>query len=270
MRTYAYLTLLACALTLAAAGTASAKSVTVTITNLSPANGIFATPAWLGFHDGGFDLYDRGEAPSVALEQLAEDGSTAGLTADFERLRPQGVQGTLPSVIAPGQSVSARFELDPVDNRYFSYATMVIPSNDAFVANGNPLAHPLFDDQGRFKSISFVVFGRDILDAGTERNTELDAAFINQSAPNTGVTEGGVVTTHPGFIGAFANAGTGGEILGGTNALGGFIDPTAADFTLAGYEYVDITITPIPGAAVLLLPAVAALGVMARRRAAIA
>ena len=55
--------------TIAVASTAASgqTSVTVTIENLAPANGGFLTPVWVGFHDGGFDLYDRGAAISPEL-----------------------------------------------------------------------------------------------------------------------------------------------------------------------------------------------------------
>jgi hypothetical protein len=247
---------------------ASAKPVTVTVTNASPENGLFATPVWVGFHEGGFDLYDRGEAPSVALEELAEDGSTARLTSEFDRLRPRGVQATLDDIgpIGPGQSVSRRFDLDPSANRYLSYASMVIPSNDAFVANGDPRAHAVFDERGNVTPISFRVLGAEILDAGTEVNTETDAAFLDQTAPNTGLTEGGTVELHPGFVGSFANMGEGGNILGGTNALGGFIDPIAADFTREDFAFLEVVVTPVPPAAALFVPAVAGLCAVARSR----
>ena len=79
---------------------------------------------------------------------------------------------------------------------------MVIPSNDAFIANGNPLAHPLFDDAGRFVGEDFVVAGAEVLDAGTEANDEIAAntAFLNQGGPDIGVEEFGNVVIHPGFI----------------------------------------------------------------------
>jgi len=60
-------------------------SVTVTIENLAPMGGTFLTPVWVGFHDGGFDLYDNGAAVSAELERLAEL---------LELLRGSGGSGT--------------------------------------------------------------------------------------------------------------------------------------------------------------------------------
>lgn len=62
---------------------AAAVQVRVTVENLSPTGGTLLTPVWVGFHDGTFDLYDRGGVASPALERLAEDGNTAPLSAAF-------------------------------------------------------------------------------------------------------------------------------------------------------------------------------------------
>lgn len=191
----------------------SGSSVIVTIENMSPYSGTFQTPVWVGFHDGNFDLYDAGavastlpSAGSMAIERIAEDGNTGPLMDEFSNLVPDGVQSTLLSngpipPFAPGQSISRLFKIDPTIHRYFSYASMVIPSNDAFIANGSPMNHPVFDENGNFVAESFFVSGAEVNDAGTEVNDELPAntAFFGQSAPNTGVDESGVVGFHPGF-----------------------------------------------------------------------
>ena len=69
---------------LSAAQPAEAVKVRVKIENLSPADGVFFTPAWVGFHDGTFDTYDGGQPLSVPLgpgvmEPLVEDGATGPL-----------------------------------------------------------------------------------------------------------------------------------------------------------------------------------------------
>ena len=203
------------ALSLSSSALAQRPAVLVTARNVAPQNGTFQTPIWVGFHGGTFDLYNTGLAASElpmpgsnAIESLAEDGSTAAVTADFDTLVPDGVQATMISngpipPLGPGDSSSMLFELDPADHRYFSYASMVIPSNDAFIANGNPFAHPIYDAGGNFVAQSFLVRGSEVLDAGTEENDELPAntAFFGQAAPNTGpTTPMGVVGAHPGFL----------------------------------------------------------------------
>ena len=189
----------------------SIPSVVVTVENSAPSRGALQTPVWAGIHDGSFDLYDRGVAlgagatvPAPAVERLAEDGAVGPLNEAFAAALPYSPQTTLfgPSgPLAPGDTSSVTLNVDPSTDRYFSYASMVIPSNDAFIANGNPLAHQLFDNYGRFTGTTFAVTGAEVLDAGTEVNDEIAAntAFLNQGGPDIGETENGVVTLHEGF-----------------------------------------------------------------------
>ena len=123
---------------------------------------------------------------------------------------------------------------------------MVIPSNDAFLAApDDPLADPLFDAEGNFLGLDIVRSGADVLDAGTEVNNELDAAFLNQTAPDTGTDENGVVAAHPGFNGSVGNpAGTPVNILDPAGAVtpGGTLDPAVADFTADDDPLLTITV----------------------------
>lgn len=223
----------------AASAVTHGASFQITVQNLAPANGTFLTPVWGGFHAGSFDLFDSGNAASAALESLAEDGNLSPLRADFASAAPTGVDGVAGSgPIAPGSSVSFTVTLDPTsaNHRFFSYASMIIPSNDAFIGNGNPTALQVFDLSGNQLLSSFTVTGGMVWDAGTEMNDEAPAntAFFGQAAPNTGVAQGGVIALHGGF-----NApGTGG-ILDATMFSG-------ADFQQSGYQVAQFTITPVP------------------------
>ena len=187
----------------------SIPSVVVEVENLAPERGSFMTPVWMGIHDGTFDIYDRNVAANALLgpgvvEALAEDGNNGPITATFEARNPGQPQTNLTAPggpFQPGSRAAFTFQVDPSDDRYFSYGSMVIPSNDFFVANGNPLAHPLFDEYGRFIAEDFIVAGSEVLDAGTENNNEVasDTAFLNQAGPNIGPGEGGVVVLAQGF-----------------------------------------------------------------------
>ena len=184
--------------------------VRVDITHNGPTGGVAITPAWIGFHSGSFDSYNGGLAAQPGLESIAEDGSTALVSSqflDFDAtnggytyvgpgpanalvrtgdLRDQyRVDATLgspdgPPPIQPGESVSQDLTIR-IDgsNRYFSYLSMVLPSNDFFLANGNPLAHDLmslYDGEG---SISFNIGGNNaspVNDAGTEAETYTTSA----------------------------------------------------------------------------------------------
>ena len=225
--------------TILAAAPALATEVRVTVENLGPPGGLYLTPLWVGFHDGSFDIYDRGQAASTAVERFAEDGDFGALREDFAAsggfdaviLNPGGFAGA--PVFDPGQASSEVFDLDPAANRFFSYAAMILPSNDAFIANGDPRVVPLFDDDGEFLGpVSFVVYGNEVLDAGTEANTETDAAFFDQSAPDTGMMTGDVIDVHPGFNGSAGNPdATPVNFLGGTLPPGTMLDPVQGDFT---------------------------------------
>lgn len=223
--------------------------VNVVIENLAPSNGTFVTPVWVGFHNGTFDTYDGGALASalpipgsVALERLAEDGNTGPISSDFVAVGAGTQQATIPGPngpVAPGDRVVQSFTLNdfsPLD-RYFSYASMVIPSNDAFIANGNPLAHPVFDNNGNFIASDFFVFGPgSVNDAGTEVNDEIPAntAFFGQSSPNTGVTENNPIIDHPGFL---------------ARGQGGILDdPRFRDgnFLLNGYPFVRVSFRAAP------------------------
>ena len=225
----------------------SGERITVTVTNSAPEGGTFLTPVWFGFHDGAdFDLYTRGEAVSVGLERLAEDGNFAVIAEEFaNETGGDGVGGAVfgfegaGGPLDPGETGSFTVTVDPeaVGQGYFTWATMVIPSNDAFLAApGNPLTDPIFDEDGNFLGpLTITRDGNDVLDAGTEVNNEIEAAFLNQTGPNQGTTENGVVTVHPGFNGSEGNPDAGPvNILGGTTAPGAVIDPVLGDFTRNG------------------------------------
>ncbi len=244
---------------LSASAVAEELQVRVTIENIAPQNGTFQTPYWVGFHDASFDTYD-GNTPasndpipgSVAMERLCEDGNTGPITADFATLVPSGVDATIPGAngaVAPGEVVAQVFTLDSDNpaNQYFSYASMIIPSNDFCIANGNPRAHQIFDDNGQFIAQDFFVTGAQTLDAGTEVNDEIPAntAFFGQAAPNTGVDENGVIGTLGSDIDAigFLPASVGG-ILADSRF-------SNADFLLNGYTAIrvnfDLVDEPLAG-----------------------
>lgn len=249
----------ATALLLTAAANAEPVKVRVSIENLAPANGTLLTPLWVGFHNGGFDIYDRGQPAAPFLERLAEDGNTGPITDAFSAIGAGQTQGTLfgpGGPIAPGESASMNFTIED-GSRYFSYGAMVIPSNDAFVANGSPTAHEIIGSAGNFLGANFFVTGADVLDAGTEVNDEVPAntAALGQVAPNTGVDEFGTVELHAGLL---------------PRELGGILaDPRFdnANFGQAGFPIAQITIAPIPipAALVLFLSAMGGLAVFRRR-----
>jgi hypothetical protein len=185
----------------------SLKTVAITIENLAPSQGTALSPLWFGFHDGSFVTACQGSPASRGIERIAEDGTTGFLTSDFGGGIVQGtVFGTndVFNGIFPGNSITLKVLLDMSrpDSLYFSYAAMIIPSNDAFITNEDPKAYRVVDCHGRFVGAEIIIKGEDVLDAGTEVNDEapLHAAgagpiFIFDA----GVAEKGVVHRHEGY-----------------------------------------------------------------------
>jgi hypothetical protein len=223
---------------------ASATQVRVDVQNLTASGGLYFTPVWVGFHDGSFDDFDLGVAASASVEALAEEGDVSGVRSDFMAvaggqddvvIAPAGFPGA--PVFDPGDSGSLTLDLDPMTHRYFSFGSMVIPSNDAFIGNDDPMAYEIFSATGVFTGpLDILVLGTDIWDAGTEVNDGQGAAFLALGGSST--DEGGVVSMHPGFTTA--------DILGRTTAAGTIVDEIAGDFTLDGYQLARITISQIP------------------------
>ncbi|WP_232417827.1 spondin domain-containing protein [Methyloversatilis thermotolerans] len=198
------LPLLAGAVTLAMPLLATAADVRVTFTNVSPAGSVGTSPLWVGFHNTSFDLFDAGSAASLGVERIAEDGNTAPLSTLFAATTETGIQGTLPEGPAfPGAVRSLEFTgLDLAgDNRWFSYASMVVLSNDFFIGNDNAMEHDLSVLLSNGGMLSFYVGGNgDVWDAGTEvndfANSLANGAFGiggGQSMANQGMAENGVV-----------------------------------------------------------------------------
>ena len=240
------------------------QRVMVTIESLVPEDGVYFSPVWVGFHDGSLDLFDVGSLASEAIERIAEDGDVSVLRATFAAATAQagGIDGVITSpagfaglpVFDPGETSSATFTLSATQHRYLSFASMVVPSNDAFIGNHNPRAIELFDAAGRFKGKQIITIpGSMVWDAGTELNTEMDAAFINQTASNTGITTVSPVLPHPGYLGSYGNPGGIPIILGGMNAAGKVSDTAGADFTLPYAVIARITIEPAPAGGTIQL-----------------
>ncbi|MCA9303876.1 MAG: spondin domain-containing protein [Phycisphaerales bacterium] len=244
------------ALALTATG-AAAENITISIENTMGDDSFFFTPFWIGVHDGSFDTYNGGESSSIEMTNLAEIGNTAPLSDLFSASAAGlagGVQTTATAVasagdapvFSPGESTVFNLDIgDSTINRYFSYASMVVPSNDLFIANGNPMAHMIFDAAGNFTGpVVIEIYGREVNDNGTEVNSAVnDAAFSTndgQALPESVFIRD--FFTNPddtGYLDSF---------LGSTTANGATIGATfGADDLIAR-----ITITPAPSSIAML------------------
>ena len=254
---------------LALAGAAQSETISIQVENTLGDGNFFFTPVWVAAHNGGFDSYNGGEAASnfTGITELAETGNTAPISGAFASSAAGaagGVDATLASfafdgdapVYSPGESNTFELEIgDASVNRFFSYASMIIPSNDLFFANGNPTAIELFDVAGNFNGPRVIeIYGRDINDNGTEVNSAAnDAAFSTndgQSLPEFNVIRD--FFTNPddtSYLDSFLGSGT----ANGATISSAF----GADDLVAR-----ITVTPAPAGAL----AFAGAGLMASRR----
>ncbi len=197
--------------------TAQAVEIKVKVQNLSPEGGFYFTPLFAGFHDGSFDYFDAGDTASAATEALAEGGDPSGLAGEIGLIAnsvngvivaPDGFGGA--PIFDPGNDMGmSTFDVDPSDNRYFSYASMIIPSNDAFIGNDDATAYEIFDDIGNFTGVDILVFAGEIWDAGTELNDGQGAAFSALGGTSTDEKE--AIALHAGldnFLNTDTAAGT--------------------------------------------------------------
>lgn len=265
--------LLAAGLVAGATGQASALTLKVTITNIAPTGGTYLTPVWVGFHNGSFDSYDGGAASAPELEALAEDGNTAPISGVFGAngtLAATGttqtgtrVQATLGGLLAPGASTMGTFSVDTAGaNRYLSYASMVLPSSDYYVANGNPLAHDLSALTVGDTLSFFIGAPGTVNDAGTEVNDFATSAGNplfgiggGQTGPDQGADEGGVNVNVSAPYANFLTQPSGGV-------------PAELNFNNYdnGIARVDVEAVPLPAPIMLMGAVMAGAGLIARRK----
>ena len=232
-------------------GMASAVTLEVKVTNLQGEGGLFLTPIFSIFHDGSYDSFSVGDMASPGLEAIAEDGdpsvelaATAGENTGVI-FGPTGV----PGVLDPGETARQRFDVDPMTDRFFSFLSMIIPSNDLFVGNGNQLANQIFDTAGNFTGGSIFLTLANIYDGGTEENNNLGAAFNGRGGNPTDTMNGVQLVGDISFL------------LGEPTAVGGTVSSIGTDVLR-----IDISVVPVPAALPLLLGGIGALGLLRRRR----
>ncbi|MBI3157126.1 MAG: spondin domain-containing protein [Burkholderiales bacterium] len=177
-RTLAGAALLSCG----AAAHAAMRDVTVWVENLAAADSVVVAPLNLGFHGGVYDAFDIGSAAGPAIQRVAELGSGSLWLPAFAAADPLAVTGTVgASPTLPGGTASGSFTIDTTANRYFSFAAMVVPSNDFFLGNDAPTAYQLFDAAGNLLVASITVRARDLWDAGSEIFDPAAAAFVGDA-----------------------------------------------------------------------------------------
>ena len=161
-------------------GTARADlvSVTVTIENLAPTNSVSFAPLRLGFNKGTFDAFDNGVVATAPIISVAEGGSASAWFPAFAAADPDAVLGSVGGALLPSATASNTFLVDTAVNQYFTFAAMVLPSNDYFIGNDSPTQFHLFDAAGNLLINSIGQRASDIWDAGSEAFDPRNAAFL--------------------------------------------------------------------------------------------
>ncbi len=248
------------------ASPSSPTDIQVTITN--EGNSDFTlTPLWFAFQNGGFDLFDTGAAPSPGLELVAEDGGVGLLSTEFDAagqpgsldgavFAPDGFGGA--PVIEPNETGTAYITpINLANYQYFSFASMLIPTNDTFIGNENPTQYQVFTPSGEINdpsgTFTIQIFAGDLLDAGTELNNAMGAPFLSPG--------GGTSTDTTDGIG----------LAGDLSEIAGLMTPsglTINDFLTSGELVATITISQIPEPTSVALAGMALVGLcgMVRRR----
>ena len=192
---------------------AALYKVTVTAQNLAPANSVGVAPLHLGFHSGVFDAFDNGAVATAPIVSVAEGGSGSAWLPAFATADPSATIGTLlptpAGPLLPGGSAVGSFIVDPLLNPFFTFAAMVIPSNDFFIGNDSATRYRLFDGAGNLILSSISQTASDIWDAGSELFDPAAAAFVGDNDLRT--DQNGVVsfnfTELAGFNGFTTGAG---------------------------------------------------------------
>ncbi len=262
----------AAALTLVTSA-AHAESVTIQVDNLLATDGPSLTPVFLGLHDGTYDLFDPGSAASPGLERTAELGVNDILTDEFDAAPGAVARGSTAGPIRGGTSATLTLEVDdPSAPIYLTYASMVVPSNDLFIGNDDPLAVQLFGEDGGFAGpVTFDLLAGSNWDAGTEVNDITDgAAFVAGIDATLGTEQGGVIDLlrNDPDRGDYLASLIGTETAAGYTIGSAFVaDTPIARFTItaSGPETPNVIPTPTAAAGTLLLTLLA---ISRRRRAA--
>lgn len=254
-----------CAATLAAAlpmtSHAAVVQIKVSVENLAPQNGVSFAPLRVGFHSGVFDVFNIGQVATPAIVSVAEGGSGAAWFPALAAADPSAVASTVlpnpPGPLVPGLSGTGIFTVDTDVNPYFSFAAMVVPSNDFFIGNDAPTGFRLFDNAGLLVITDIVQRARDVWDAGSEIFDPAAAAFVGNN--DLRADQNSVVAFNFAELAAF-------------NGL-----LTAAGYTFNSQLRADSEIyrisfalqpspVPLPAGLPLMLGGLLALGTVARRR----
>ena len=243
-------------------GTASAQAAAVTVrvsfTNIAPANGIAFAPLHVGFGSGLFDAFNAGSAATGPIVSVAEGGSGSAWQPAFMAAEPLATRGTVGAggPVLAGVTRTLDFIVDTTVNRFFTFAAMVIPSNDHFIGNDDPTEYQLFDMAGNLLLNQILQTAGDIWDAGSEATDPAAAAFVGSNDLRT--AQNGVVSFD------FAQLSANNGLTTGAGYV--FNNNLAADTDIARISFEVLNKVPEPTSAALVLLALGMSGVAGASR----
>ncbi|MEM9386492.1 MAG: spondin domain-containing protein [Pseudomonadota bacterium] len=250
------------AIALASFGASAATvQITVTVENLTPENSVAFAPLRVGFHNGTFDAFNIGEVAGDAIISVAEGGSGDAWFPAFEAADPTATLGSVvpdpAGPLVPGATAVATFTVDTDVNQYFTFASMVVPSNDFFIGNDSPTQYQLFDGSGNLLLSEILVGAADIWDAGSEIFDPSAAAFVVGGDNDARTPQNSVVAFNFAELAAFNGLETGAGYIFDSQLT------ASSDVYLISFE---VAAVPVPAALPLMGGALGLLGFSVRRR----
>ncbi|WP_395094076.1 spondin domain-containing protein [Armatimonas sp.] len=239
---------------------AGLMAVTVTIQNLAPTNSISFAPLRLGFGNGTFDSFNIGTTAGAAIISIAEGGSGSDWFPAFALADPGSVRGSVGGALLPGATAANTFIVDTmsVNNRFFTFANMVIPSNDLFLGNDNPMAFPLFNPDGSLAITTITQTAGQIWDANSEIADALAAAFLVGGNNSARTPENGLIAFDRSELSTYNGLQT---------SAGYFFDSTLLPSNAQNIYRISFAVSsaPEPGSLLLVAAGIGLLGLKRRR-----
>jgi len=157
---------------------------------LSSSISVFSPGLVYAFNTEKDPLVKQGEEnnPSNGLAELAEDGNNAISVAYLNELGLPAVASNETAPVGPGGALTFSIEVPAGQNYKFGYATMLVNSNDWFLAYNNA-GFPLWDENGAAVSGTGASEKSYLYDSGTEIDEAVGFGIYQaprQSGPNQG------------------------------------------------------------------------------------